>query len=96
MSVLSSSLATVLWVVWCVCLVVTGLLYAYRTSLTKDEADQIFLDDAFAHERALQSQIVSRVERLQPALTASLWVTLGMTGVVIVYYAVTIYQSLYH
>jgi sensor domain CHASE-containing protein len=76
-----------MWIVWAIFALVTALLYAYRSSLTRDEEGQIFLDDAFAHEKAVQTQIVSKVTRLQPALRASLILTVLMTIVVLAYYA---------
>jgi hypothetical protein len=84
---MTTSLVPVMWIVWAIFALVTAVLYAYRSSLTRDEEGQIFLDDAFAHERAVQTQIVSKVTKLQPALRASLIVTVLMTIVVIAYYA---------
>ncbi len=84
---MTTNFVPALWIVWAIFALVTTLLYAYRSSLTRDEEGQIFLDDAFAHEKAVQTQIVSKVTRLQPALRASLILTVLMTVVVIAYYA---------
>jgi hypothetical protein len=84
---MTPNVVPVLWIVWAIFALVTALLYAYRASLTRDEEGQIFLDEAFAHEKAVQTQIVSKVTKLQPALRASLILTVVMTVVVLAYYA---------
>jgi hypothetical protein len=61
-------------------------LHVYRGSLEKNEDDQIFLDDSFDHERAAQSAIVAKVNKIEPALRLAKWLALAMTLVVIVYY----------
>ncbi|MFZ0337794.1 MAG: hypothetical protein WAL45_07165, partial [Terracidiphilus sp.] len=61
-------------------------LYLYRSSLTKDEEDQIFLDDSFDHERNAQAAIVAKVNKLEPVLKLAYWLVAAMTVVVIVYY----------
>ncbi|WP_263353876.1 hypothetical protein [Acidicapsa acidisoli] len=84
---MTPNVVPVMWIVWAIFALVTALLYAYRSSLTRDEEGQIFLDDAFAHEKAVQTQIVSKVTKLQPALRASLILTVLMTIAVLAYYA---------
>jgi hypothetical protein len=92
---MTMNLSHYLWIVWAVFALVTALLYAYRTSVTRDEEGQIFLDDAFAHEQAVQSEIVSKVNRLQPILRASMAATVLMTVVVLAYYAWSVTKSLF-
>jgi len=84
---MTPNIVPVLWMVWAFLALVTALLYAYRASLTRDEEGQIFLDEAFAHEKAVQTQIVSKVTKLQPALRVSMALTVVMTIVVLAYYA---------
>lgn len=84
---MTTPLSLVLWIAWGAVVLITGLLYAYRSSLTRDEEGQIFLDDAFAHEQAVQTQIVSKVNRLQPAIRACLVLAVLLTLAVIAYYA---------
>ena len=40
----------VMWIIWSAFVLFMAVLYIYRSSLTKNEEDQIFLDDSFAHE----------------------------------------------
>jgi hypothetical protein len=92
---MNTNVAPVLWIAWAIVAVITALLYAYRSKLTRDEEGQIFLDDAFAHEKAVQTEIVTKVNKLEPALRASLIVTVLMTAVVIGYYVWNMLKSLF-
>ena len=83
---MSAGFVPIMWTLWGVVAIVTVSLYAYRSTLTRDEEGQIFLDPAFDHEKAVQSEIVSKVNRLQPAVRISLALTLLMSLVMIVYY----------
>ena len=87
--------APVLLIVWAIVALVTLMLYAYRGRLTRDEEGQIFLDDAFAHEKAIQTEIVTKVNRLQPMMRASLILTVLMTVAVVGYYSWGAYKALF-
>ena len=76
----------IMWTVWGVIVASMLLLHVYRSSLEKNEDDQIFLDDSFEQERTAQSLIVAKVQKLEPALRVMKWLAIGMTVVVIVYY----------
>ena len=91
---MTMSLVSVMWIVWAVCALITALLTAYRTSITRDEEGQIFLDEAFAHEKAVQTAITTKVAHLQPILTASQALTGVVTLGVIGYYAWLVARSL--
>jgi hypothetical protein len=80
------SFAPVMWVIWSALAVFTAALYIYRSNLTKDEEDQIFLDDSFDHERAAQAAIVAKVNKVQPILRVALWLVVIATLFVIGYY----------
>ena len=89
------NLITGMWAVWAVSTMVTIALYFYRSSLTRDEAGQIFLDEAFAHEKAAQTAIVARVNRLTPVIRLSMTVTLVLTLAVVAYYVTFAAKALY-
>jgi hypothetical protein len=74
-----------MWSVWIVLVVIMAALFVYRSSLTKDEEDQIFLDDSFDHEKNAQAAIVAKVNRIQPYVRISLW-SVGIASVVVIGY----------
>lgn len=76
----------VMWSVWGGLVVVMAALHVYRTSLTRDEEDQIFLDDSFEHEKAAQAAIVAKVSKVEPILRVAQWLVVAMTVLVLAYY----------
>jgi hypothetical protein len=76
----------VMWTVWSAFVVFAAALYVYRSSLTRDEEDQIFLDDSFEHEKTAQALIVSKVARVEPLVRVSIWLLAVMSVFVIAYY----------
>jgi hypothetical protein len=75
-----------MWTAWAALVVVAGALYIYRSNLTRDEEDQIFLDDSFEHEKVQQAAIVARVQKIEPLVRVAKWLVAAMTAVVLVYY----------
>jgi hypothetical protein len=61
-------------------------MYLYRSRLTRDEDDQIFLDDSFSHERTAQAAIAEKVHKIEPVIRASIWLAGAATILVIAYY----------
>ncbi len=80
------TLVPVLWTIWSAFVVFTAALYVYRTSLTRVEEDQIFLDDSFEQEKSAQAIIVSRVAKVEPLVRIGRWLVIAMTLVVVLYY----------
>ena len=78
--------AMVMWSVWGTFALIMAVLYIYRSSLTRDEEDQIFLDESFDHEKAHQAVIVARVAKVEPLVRIARWLVVAMTAVVVVYY----------
>ena len=76
----------VIWSVWALCVLFLAIMYLYRSRLTRDEEDQIFLDDSFSHERAAQAAITARVNKIQPMVRTSIWLAAAATAMVILYY----------
>jgi divalent metal cation (Fe/Co/Zn/Cd) transporter len=59
----------IMWATWGLLVVLTVAVYLYRSSLTRDEEDQIFLSDGFEHEKVVQSAITAKVNKIQPVVT---------------------------
>lgn len=78
--------AIVVWSVWVAFALFMAVLYIYRSTLTRDEEDQIFLDESFDHEKAQQAAITARVAKVEPLVRIARWLVVAMTVVVIAYY----------
>ncbi len=76
----------VMWTVQSALVVFMAALYIYRSNLIKNEADQIFLDDAFSHERAEQAAIVTKVAKVEPVVRVTRWLVAVMSAFVLAYY----------
>jgi len=76
----------VIWSVWSLCVLFLAAMYLYRSRLTRDEDDQIFLDDSFSHERTAQAAITEKVHKIEPVIRASIWLAGAATVMVIAYY----------
>ena len=83
----------VMWIVWCALVVITGTIYLYRSRLTRDEEDQIFLSDGFEHEKAHQSAIADKVGKVQPVLKICKVLVAVATVFVIGYYIVDVFNQ---
>lgn len=81
-----TAISMVIWSVWVAFALFLAVLFIYRSSLTRDEEDQIFLDDSFNHEKAQQAAITAKVARLDPLVRIALWLVVAMSVVVVAYY----------
>jgi len=87
-------LIPVMWSIWGAIVVILAGLFIYRSSLTKDEDDQIYLDEAFDHEKAAQAAIVAKVNRVEPMVKVATWLAAVSTAFVICYYLFDIARTL--
>jgi hypothetical protein len=83
----------VMWAVWGALVVIMAAIYLYRGRLTRDEDDQIFLDDSFSHEKIAQEAIAAKVDKVQPWLTTFKWLVVLATVFIIGYYIWDIYTQ---
>jgi len=81
------TIVPMMWVVWGLFVVLTAAIYLYRSTLTRDEEDQIFLDDSFNHEKANQAAILAKVGKVQPVLHVAL-ALVGATSLFVIGYYV--------
>jgi hypothetical protein len=75
-----------MWAIWAVLVVLMAAIHLYRSNLSKNEEDQIFLDESFNSEKLEQEAIISRVAKVEPWIRVSQWLVAAMTAVVVVYY----------
>jgi hypothetical protein len=79
---------------WGLLVVLTAAVYLYQSRLSRDEEDQIFLSESFAHEKAAQSEIAVKVGKIQPVLKICKLLLAVATVFVIGYYIVDVYNQL--
>jgi hypothetical protein len=80
----------VMWTVWGLTILLMAIMFIYRSRLTRDEEDQIFLDDSFSHEKATQAAITAKVSKVQPLIKVSEIVAAVATLFVIGYYVIDV------
>lgn len=78
----------VMWSVWGLTIILMAIMLLYRSRLTRDEENQIFLDDSFGQEKAIQDAITARVAKVQPAIKGTEIVAGVATLFVIGYYII--------
>ena len=78
----------VMWSVWGLTILLMAGVLLYRSRLSRDEEDQIFLDDSFSHEKANQAAIAAKVSKVQPVVKGSEIVAAVATLFVLGYYIV--------
>lgn len=76
----------IMWSVWGLTVLAMAIMFLYRSRLTKDEADQIFLDDSFSREQTAQQAIIAKVKKVQPLIKVSEIIAGVATLFVIGYY----------
>ena len=76
----------VMWSVWGAFVALFAAISIYISTLSRDEEDQIFLDDSFNHIKSQQDAIAARVAKVQPARKIALGLLIAMTIFVLGYY----------
>lgn len=87
--------AIVMWSTWAAFALFLAVMYIFRSSLTRDEEDQIFLDESFDHEKAHQAAIAARVAKVEPLVRMARWLVVAMTVVVLAYYVRDVLMQLH-
>ena len=72
---------------------ILAALFLYRSTLTKNEEDQIFLDDSFSNERTAQAAIVAKVNKIQPLVKGAAMLVGVATLFVVGYYVMDIVRQ---
>ncbi len=85
-----TGIVLVMWAIWGFLAVVMAGLYVYRSSLTRDEDDQVILDDSFDNVKNEQASIMAKVSKVQPFVRVNMWLLVAMTVVIVGYYILDI------
>jgi hypothetical protein len=78
----------VMWSVWGFTIVLMFGMFLYRSRITRDEEDQLFLDDS--QHKAEQAVISARAGRVQPLIKGSELIAAVTTLFVIGYYVIDV------
>ncbi len=87
-------LLPMIWVVWCVLLLLFTVVSLIAGRLARDEDDELILHESLDHVRQEQAAIVARLHRVEPLKRMLMWLLLAVTLIVIGYYALDIYRHL--
>jgi hypothetical protein len=79
--------------VWGLTILIMATLLLYRSRLTKDEEDQLFLDDSFSQEKAAQAAIAARAEKIAPLVKGSEILAAVATLCVIGYFVIDMFNQ---
>ena len=88
-----TGIASILWSIWGALVVLLAAIFLYRSTLTRNEEDQIFLDDSFDHMKAEQTAILDRANKVTPVLRIAGGLVGAMTLVVAGYYVWDIFNQ---
>jgi hypothetical protein len=83
----------VMWAVWGITIVIMIAMFLFRSRLTRDEEDQLFLGDSMSHENANQQAILARATKIQPLIRVSEIVAAVATLFVIGYYVKDVFNQ---
>ena len=81
--------------VWGVTILFMTIVLLYRSRLSRDEEDQLFLDDSFNEQKSAQAAIAARVEKVQPMVKGSELIAGAATLFVIGYFLIDMYKQLF-
>jgi hypothetical protein len=80
----------VMWAIWGVLVLTMLALKVYTGRLSRDEDDQLILDDAFDHLKNEQASIIAKVNKVRPLRVTTMWLSLAATVFVVGYYAMDV------
>src|ERR1035437_8142252 len=83
-----TSFIPIMWAVWGVLVLFLIALKLFNSRLTRDEDDQLILDDSFNRVKDEQAVIMAKIHRLEPLVRVSFWLVVAATLFVIGYYGV--------
>jgi hypothetical protein len=77
-----------MWSVWGLTILLMAAVLLYRSRLSRDEEDQLFLGDSLSNEKANQVSIATRVSKVQPVVKGTELIAGVATLFVIGYYII--------
>jgi hypothetical protein len=87
------TMVPMMWSVWGLLILVLAVLYLYRSRLTRDEEDQLFLGDSSNNIKSAQVAMMDKVNKIQPLFRATIALVGVATLFVVVYYVWDVYTQ---
>jgi beta-lactamase regulating signal transducer with metallopeptidase domain len=81
--------------VWGLTVIVMAAMLLYRSRLSRDEEDQLFLDDSFNQQKSAQAEIAARVQKVQPMVKGSEFAAGFTTLILVGYFLIDMYKNLF-
>jgi len=75
-----------MWTIWGLVFLLFIAARVYVSRLSRDEDDQLILDESFGHLKAEQDAIIGKLNKFKPVQSAATWSLGAMTLIVVVYY----------
>jgi hypothetical protein len=75
-----------MWSVWGAFVLLLIVLKVYNSRLTRDEDDQLILDDSFSHIKAEQDLLMAKIHKLEPVVRVATALAAVATLFVVGYY----------
>lgn len=75
-----------MWTLWGLVLLLFISAKVYSSRLSRDEDDQLILDDSFSQLKAEQAAIMGRINKFKPIQMAATWMLAAGTLFVVAYY----------
>ncbi len=83
-----------MWSVWGALVLLMIILKVYNSRLTRDEDDQLVLDDSFNHIKAEQAVLMEKIHKLEPVVRIATALAAVATLFVIGYYVLDMANQL--
>ena len=83
----------VMWIAWGGLVLLMLVLKIYIGRLSRDENDQLVLDDAFNNLKTEQAANIARISKVQPIGTATIWLAGAATLFVVGYYVLDVIKQ---
>lgn len=77
------SVMPTLWIIWASLAAILLLLLLYRSTLTRYEEDQLFLDDSFDRQRGENDAVLRKVAKIKPLVKIISGATGAMTAAIL-------------
>ncbi len=90
----SMRIVPLMWSIWGALVLLLLILKVYNSRLTRDEDDQLILDDSFNHIKAEQDLLMAKIHKLEPVVRVATALAAVATLFVLGYYILDVVSQL--